>query len=378
MFCDVNRLYIEKISLHHYRNYNCVDLFAGPHPIVLWGDNGSGKTNFLEALSLLSPGKGLRRALYDDLRPYDNKSREVFVHADLKSSSCGKISIGTGILSSDNHRKVKINNHFCKSQDLLNYCHVTWLLPSMDNLFTGASSERRKFLDRLVLASNKNHGQNTLNYEKSIKARNCLLQNKQTDKHYFLALEKTIAENAVLIASARLSFIEILSRIIEEIASIFSFPKAKLSLIGFLEEQLLSKSSYEVEEFYKEHLDKYRYKDIAAGRTLLGVHRSDLHVISKKKNMPAQLCSTGEQKSLLILLILAHVCLIREVVGITPFVLLDEVTAHLDSHHRNLLFSLLKLLQVQSVLTGTDRFLFEGLKDEAYFYNVKNGLLFLE
>ncbi|MCK9553458.1 DNA replication/repair protein RecF [Aquamicrobium sp.] len=346
-----------------------------PGPVVLSGDNGAGKTNLLEAVSLLAPGRGLRRA------PYAEVAREggdggFALHAKLDGPE-GEVDIGTGIMAGEageGGRRVRINGAPARNADeLLQWLRVMWLTPSMDTLFTGPAGDRRRFLDRLVLAIDAAHGQRALAYEKAMRGRNRLLAENSRDGAWFEAIETQLAETGVAIAAARAELVRLLAAKIEQLPGDGPFPQADIALSGELEAQVGTMPAVDVEEGFRRALATGRERDRAAGRTLDGPHRSDLIVRHRPKSMPAELCSTGEQKALLVGIVLSHARLTGEISGMTPILLLDEIAAHLDAGRRAALFSILEDMNCQAFMTGTDAALFSSLEGRAQFLTVDHG-----
>lgn len=366
--------HISKLSLTDFRNYSGVTLALKPGSVVFTGDNGAGKTNLLEAISLLTPGRGLRRAAYGDIAR--NGSAGFVVHARVEGP-LGSCEIGTGTAGGagpETGRKVRINGAPAKSaEDMLDWLRVTWLTPAMDQLFTGPPGDRRRFLDRLVLATDPGHGQRALDYEKAMRGRNRLLLEESRDGAWFDAIEAQMAEIGSAIAAARVETVRLLSAMIERLPDTGPFPRATVTVSGTLEDRLGMSPAIEVEEAFRTLLAENRWRDRAAGRTLDGPHRSDLLVRHTPKNMPAELCSTGEQKALLIGIVLSHARLCGEVFGAVPILLLDEVAAHLDAGRRSGLFQILEDLDCQAFMTGTDPVLFSALQGKAQFLTVGGG-----
>jgi DNA replication and repair protein RecF len=243
----------------------------------------------------------------------------------------------------------------------------------MDALFTGPAGDRRRFLDRLVLAIDAGHGQRALDYEKAMRGRNRLLGEGSRNDAWFEAIETQMAETGVAIAAARVELARLLAAMIERLPNESPFPQADLELSGELEAQIGSAAAVDVEERFRRQLASGRDRDRAAGRTLEGPHRSDLVVRHKPKAMPAELCSTGEQKALLVGIILSHARLTGEMSGMRPILLLDEIAAHLDGGRRAALFSILEELNCQVFMTGTEPALFASLKGRAQFLSVDHG-----
>ncbi|MGN6470428.1 MAG: DNA replication/repair protein RecF [Rhizobiaceae bacterium] len=368
---------ITRLSLTDFRNYPALALDVEPGAVVLTGENGAGKTNLLEAVSLFSPGRGLRRA------PYSEMAREgaaggFAVHARLEGPF-GDCEIGTGTLAAgpedaDGARRVRINGAPAKSaEEMLEWLRVIWLTPSMDGLFTGPAGDRRRFLDRLVLAIDPAHGKRTLDYERAMRGRNRLLAEGRMDESWLGAIELQMAETGVAIAAARGELLRLAAAMIERLPDDSAFPKAELAIAGALEEQIGQRPAVEIEEWLRGQLAAGRARDRAAGRTLDGPQRADLLVRHRPKDMPAALCSTGEQKALLVGIVLAHARLTGEMAGMTPILLLDEIAAHFDQHRRAALFDILEELGCQVFMTGTEPALFSALEGKAQFLNVAAG-----
>lgn len=368
--------YLSKLTLTNFRNYAALSLDLAPGPVVLSGDNGAGKTNLLEAISLLTPGRGLRRAPYGDVAR-EGGDGGFALHAHVEGPE-GQTEIGTGISGGDaageGGRRVRINGAPARSaEDMLEWLRVVWLTPAMDGLFPGPAGDRRRFLDRLVLAIDPSHGQRALDYEKAMRGRNRLLTEGSRDGAWFDAIETQMAETGVAIAAARTELVRLLAAMIDKLPGSGPFPQADISLAGELENELGVAPAVDVEERFRAALARGRERDRAAGRTLDGPHRSDLVVRHRPKSMPAELCSTGEQKALLVGIVLSHARLTGEMSGLTPILLLDEIAAHLDSGRRTALFSILEDLNCQAFMTGTDAALFSSLAGRAQFLTVDHG-----
>lgn len=367
--------HIRRLTLTNFRNYATLSLELKPGPVVLSGDNGAGKTNLLEAVSLLAPGRGLRRAPYADVAR-EGGDGGFALHAKLDGPE-GEVDIGTGIMAGEageGGRRVRINGAPARNADeLLQWLRVMWLTPSMDTLFTGPAGDRRRFLDRLVLAIDAAHGQRALAYEKAMRGRNRLLAENSRDGAWFEAIETQLAETGVAIAAARAELVRLLAAKIEQLPGDGPFPQADIALSGELEAQVGTMPAVDVEEGFRRALAAGRERDRAAGRTLDGPHRSDLIVRHRPKSMPAELCSTGEQKALLVGIVLSHARLTGEISDMTPILLLDEIAAHLDAGRRAALFSILEDMNCQAFMTGTDAALFSSLEGRAQFLTVDHG-----
>jgi DNA replication and repair protein RecF len=367
-------VFIRKLTLTDFRNYAALALDLEPGMVVFSGDNGAGKTNLLEAISLLTPGRGLRRA------PYGEVAREgaaggFAVHARLEGPQ-GEFEIGTGTTGLDANgetgRRVRINATQTSADDLLEWLRVLWITPAMDALFTGPAGDRRRFLDRLVLAIDPGHGRRAQDYEKAMRGRNRLLAEGSRDRAWFDAIEMQMVEAGTAIAAARAEMVRLLAAMIDKLPE-SPFPRADLSLSGSLEAMVGHAPAVDIEESFRQALASGRERDRAAGRTLDGPHRSDLLVRHRPKAMPAELCSTGEQKALLVGIVLSHARLCGEMSGSVPILLLDEIAAHLDAGRRAALFAILDELGCQTFMTGTEASLFSSIRGRAHFLTVDHG-----
>ena len=372
-----NRVFLEQIKLDKFRNYDALSLDLDQRHVVLSGANGAGKTNLLEAISFLSPGRGMRRATSDTIaNTHGDGTWSVF--AQMQGME-GEVRIGTGLQNSaiglETNRRIHIEGVQVRANEqLLDHSRILWLTPAMDGLFTGTAGDRRRFLDRLVLAIDPAHGKRVSNYERTMRNRNKLLREEMPDATWLDALEIQFAELAIAIAFARIELTTLLSRVIVENDDPNSpFPDALISCEGTLENLAGEISASDLEEQFLQQLRSSRRLDAAAGRTLQGPHRSDLVVHHRPKAMPAALCSTGEQKALLIGLLLAHAKLVGDLHGAAPILLLDEVAAHLDAERRAALYDMIDKLSCQAWMTGTDQSLFEALEDRAQCFDVANG-----
>jgi DNA replication and repair protein RecF len=371
----LTRTFIESLALTNFRSHTASKLKTDSRHVVLVGPNGAGKTNCLEAVSLLTPGRGFRRASLEQLSAQTGAGD--WAVAATVSTATGDFSVGTGIQSpEDRQRRVRINGASAKSADeLLEILRIGWLVPAQDGLFAGPAGDRRRFLDRMVLALDPTHGQRVNRYDKAVRARNKLLDEGSSDDAWLAGIEQQISELGVAVAAARRELCSHLSALTDEIQESRFFPTAALHLEGSLEQALASDTAAVVEDDYCARLRDNRHIDRAAGRTLEGPHRSDLTVFHKNKNMLANQSSTGEQKALLIGLILAHARVTNAVSGCPPILLLDEVVAHLDGDRRAELFDQIDALGIQTWLTGTDIMLFESLQDRAQFFELTDGTI---
>lgn len=378
------RVAVTDLRLTDFRNHAAATIRSDGRHVVLAGDNGVGKTNLLEALSLLTPGRGFRRARLDEMaRIGGGGAWSVFARLDGPD---GTVRIGTGAETGtgedeSRQRRVRIDGAAARStDDLLDHCRVLWLTPAMDGLFTGPAADRRRFLDRLVLAVDPGHGARVSAYEKAMRGRNRLLEEDRWDLDWLAAIEDQMAELGVAVASARVETVACLERLIEATRADAPFPHAELALEGEIEARVAQGGpSAEAEDLWRLRLAEGRRRDKAAGRTLDGPHRSDLAVRHGPKAMPAHLSSTGEQKALLLGLVLAHARLVGETSGRAPLLLLDEIAAHLDPRRRGELFDVLEALGAQCWMTGTDAGAFADLGARATVWRVtESGLAVLD
>ncbi|HET6388363.1 DNA replication/repair protein RecF [Hyphomicrobium sp.] len=378
-------LWVERLTLTNFRSYVSASVSTDARPQVIVGANGSGKTNLLEALSLLSPGTGLRRVPFVDLaRAGGDGSFAVAAHAHTLA---GPADIGTGLAAGAGSgaradgrsgRIVRIDGAAQSGSGVLaDYLEIVWVTPAMDGLFTGPASERRRFLDRLILCFDHSYRTIAGRFERAMTSRNRLLSDGVRDNAQLSGFEQVMAETGVAVAAARLEAVAAMAAIVEKRRARdpnSAFPWSSFRLAGTIEDDLKRLSAIEAEDAYAQVLRETRERDRAAGRTLDGPHRSDLIVEHGPKALEARQCSTGEQKALLLGLVLAHAELLTErQEGAAPILLLDEITAHLDVHRRAALFAEILRLGAQAWMTGTDADAFSALRENARFWGVEEG-----
>jgi DNA replication and repair protein RecF len=371
------RTRIHRLQLVNFRSYRRADMSVDGGPVLLLGPNGAGKTNLLEGISFLSPGRGLRRATLEDVASTDGDgSWAVSAHV---AGALGEVQLGTGIdppgANGAPSRRCRIDRESVPSATAFaDHLRVIWLVPEMDGLFIGPASERRRFLDRLVLAIDATHASRVNALERALRSRNRLLEDVSPDPRWLDAIEHEIAELGIAVAAARA---ETVRRLMTEIASSHDpashFPSASLSLEGWLERDLEEKPAIEIEDGYRASLREARPRDRAAGRTLEGPHLSDLAVVHAEKHIPASRASTGERKALLVGVVLSHARLVTAMHGAAPIVLLDDVAAFLDEERREALFGSLSDLGAQVWMTGVDESAFAILRGVGERFRVSPG-----
>ncbi|MCJ8143717.1 DNA replication/repair protein RecF [Ancylobacter sp. A5.8] len=372
---------ITRLRLSHFRSYHAAEIRAGRGPVVLVGPNGAGKTNLLEAISLFAPGRGLRRANLDQ---FAARTAEGEPHTAGWAVSAtvegvfGEVHLGTGVedgAEGARTRRCRIDGESVGSASAFaDHLRVVWLTPEMDGLFTGPPAERRRFLDRLVLAVDAEHGARVNALERALRARNRLLEEMGTDPRYLDAVEQELAALAIAVAAARLEAVRRLNAGIQAGRDDTSlFPWATVALEGETERALAREPATMVEDAYRATLRAARPRDRAAGRALDGPHLTDLTVGHGPKAIPAAQGSTGEQKALLIGLALAHARLVGDMAGRAPVMLLDDVVAYLDPARRAALFAALDALGGQVWMTGADPAAFAALGAAAERFEVRPG-----
>jgi DNA replication and repair protein RecF len=403
-----NRLAVSRINLSDFRCYTGLRLDLDGRPVVLTGPNGAGKTNLLEAVSLLAPGGGLRRAKLGEMARKtpvapnasdgvdgpggsqagshdasesadgDTGPRAWAVAATLQTPD-GERQIGTGLdpaalAQGREKRAVRIDGTAQRGQVALGrVCAAVWLTPQMDRLFLDGPGARRRFLDRLVYGLDPDHSSRVAAYEHSLRSRAKLLKEGKADDRWLNAIEDSMVRHGIAVAVARA---ELLARLVRAgTMAIGPFPAARLALAGDLENWLEQYPAVEVEDRMRAALRDGRARDGQYGGAAVGPQRSDLLVWHDAKNQPADQCSTGEQKALLLSIVMANTRLQSRARGAGPLLLLDEVVAHLDAERRGHLFDEIVALGVQAWMTGTDRALFDGLDGRAQFFRVEEAIV---
>jgi DNA replication and repair protein RecF len=385
-----NAALIRRLTLTNFRSYRAAVIAPSANLVVLTGPNGAGKTNVLEAISFLSPGRGLRRAQLDevvfaegdceggDQRPsvYDGTPGGSWAVSAEVDGALGLATLGTGLEravadETTLSRKCRIDREPVGSAAAFaDHLRVVWLIPTMDALFLGPASERRRFIDRLVLAVDAAHASRVSALERALRSRNRLLENREPDPHWLDAAEHETAEIAVAVAAARAETVQRLSAALAARRTLqLAFPSAEIALEGWMEAMVLARPAVEAEDRYRSVLRENRARDAAAGRTLDGPHLTDLAVYYREKAIAARDASTGEQKALLIGL--AHAALVAEMTATAPVILLDEVVAHLDPARRGALFDALEQLGSQVWLTGADPVAFADVASRADVIDVR-------
>lgn len=381
---------VTRLTLTNFRNYDFLRLEFDIGPIVITGENGTGKTNLLEAVSFLTPGRGLRSAkaadiarITTDVLPKQNYLWAVSANI-VKNDEDFTISTAVQQSQKDygddlrvfDRRMVQIDGQKASTQaELGKYISAVWVTPQMDRIFLGGPQPRRSFLDRIVYAFDLEHAKRTAVFEHLYKEWYRLIKSGVKDNVWLLSLEQQMSAVGVSIAAARREVVARLNTFITKEPDDV-FPDLRLALDGSIEQMLDTKAAVDVEDFYRDSLFKSR-RNVFTNETIDGVNRTDFKVFYQQKNMPAELCSTGEQKSLLVSIILSQTkCQILDK-GFAPVLLLDEVTTHLDRFKRDALLSKVRDLQIQALMTSTDKSAFHSLKNQAQFFETGNNQVVL-
>ena len=351
----MSRLAIKEMRLSHFRSHKSVNLTLDGRPVALFGPNGAGKTNIIEAVSLFSPGRGIRRAASDELiRRPESLGWKISVLVQALTSMHELQSFA----EPGGNRQVRIDDKASSQNALGRITRMVWLVPSMDRLWIEGADGRRRFLDRMCLSFDPAHAEQSVIYEKAMRERNRLLKDQVRDAHWYLALESRMAEAGTAIQASRRATLERLEQ--AQALAATQFPAARLRLISAPD----TKTPPTPDDFAAA-LEDNRQRDLYAGRSLIGPHRADLDAVYLEKHVNAKQCSTGEQKALLISLIMSNARALAEDLGAPPILLLDEVAAHLDADRRAALYDEICALRAQAWMTGTGAELFAELGDRA-------------
>jgi DNA replication and repair protein RecF len=367
----VRAIEVKRLRLRDFRNYRDAVIEPQRGPVVLYGENGAGKTNLLEAVSMLSPGRGLRGV---KLAEIDREGGGAWHLDALLEGHLGPCEIETGHEREAERRSAVLDGQPLRGQNALGeHVSLLWLTPAMDRLFAESAGGRRRFLDRLVLTIDAAHAARVAGYERAARERSHLLRAGRRDPAWLRAIESRMAEAAVAVTAARR---ELVSELDGELAlAEHHFPRPHLALEGELEEWLDEEPAVEVEQRLAETLAASREEDAQIGGSAVGPHRSDLVATDAWRGEAAARCSTGRQKAYLISILLAQARLRQRRWGDLPMLLLDEVTAHLDPRRRSELLAVLADLGAQSWLTGTEARLFDVLTRTGQFFHVADGAL---
>ena len=359
----MTELRLKELTLSHFRSHKALKLTLDDRPVAIYGANGAGKTNILEAVSMLSPGRGLRRATADEIT---RKPEALGWKVTAILQSLHQMHEIETWSEGGASRSVLIDSKTASQVALGRIARILWLVPSMDRLWTEGAEGRRRFLDRMTMSFEPSHAQSVLTYEKAMRERNRLLKDNQRDGAWYGALETQMAQAGAQIHANRQS--ALLQLVTAQEAAETSFPTATLTLI-----HPEGSAGFDDEDGLMSALRNSRPRDLLVGRTLIGPHRADLFAEYTAKGVPARDCSTGEQKALLVSLILANARALKAEIGASPILLLDEVAAHLDADRRAALYDEICALGAQAWMTGTGAELFDALGDRAMYLEVNEA-----
>jgi DNA replication and repair protein RecF len=371
-------LFLSRLRLSDFRSWRVLDASFDESLICIAGENGAGKTNLLEAISLLAPGRGLRGARMGEVGRQEAGAGLPWAVAGRFETRAGPMDIGTGTdpEGATERRIYRLDGQALRTQAMLaERMAAVWITPQMDRLFQEGASGRRRFLDRLVWALEPGHAREVAAHDNAMAERNRLLAEGRADPAWLAGLEDAMARHAVAVAAARRA---LMLRLNEELAAgraTGAFPAARLEIACPILAALAETPALAVEDALRQGLAADRRRDAAAGGAARGAHKADLSLIHMPKSISAEFCSTGEQKALLVSVVLAHAALIAEARGFAPLLLLDEVAAHLDPARREALFAALAALPAQVFMTGTDLEVFAPLAGLGRLFSAGDGRL---
>lgn len=381
--------FISKIALENFRSYLNLSLDFNNSIVVFYGDNGAGKTNILEALSLFDTGKGIRSAKLEEI--LNNEKLElskrsfmpinqlncwsVFLNLNKNCSMPQTFNLGVGYKETEGNKKIiRLDGKDIKQNELSDLISLIWLTPAQDKIFREGASQRRKFFDKLIGIIDNQHKSRIYKYEYYLKEWQTLFLEGRADERWFKGLEENLSQTAVTLAASRLEGIKKLSRVLNSRTG--AFPAASLVIKGEIEERLKLNSALNVEDELKIHYQNLRKNKNYDDFKIIGPHNTDINAVLKEKNISSAICSTGEQKALLISIILSHAKLCEELKGFSPILLLDEVVAHLDNNKKSAFFEEITELKFQTFMTGVSKEDFYPLKNKSDVFNVVNSKLF--
>ena len=374
-------LRLTRLRLTDFRSWASLEAHLNAPVVAIFGENGAGKTNLLEAISLLGPGRGLRGARMAELGRRVDGAARPWAAAGRFATPHGEFDLGTGAdpEGASERRLFRLDGQPVRAQsDLAEHVAAVWLTPQMDRLFQEGASGRRRFLDRLAWALEPAHAREVAAHDNAMAQRNRLLAEGRGDARWLAGLEDAVARHAVAAAAARRALALRLNAVMAAGTATGAFPAARMELLCPIAAALADQPALAVEDALREALAADRKRDAAAGGAARGAHRADMTLIHLPKDQPAELCSTGEQKALLVSVVLAHAALIAEARGFAPLLLLDEVAAHLDVARREALFAALAALPAQAFLTGTEAEVFRPLRGIAAMFRAGGGKLLPE